>query len=59
MTDLTVALDCNSLLALPQHTSLDSDLDRIEIDAMEDGCRPGSARHHRITDLQHWIDLNA
>jgi hypothetical protein len=57
MTDLTAASDCNLLLALP-HT-LGPDVDIVEIDAMDDGCRPASARRHRITDLQHWIDLSA
>jgi hypothetical protein len=59
MTDLTPASDRNFLLTLPPPPPLDGDVDMREIDAMDDGCRPASARCYRITDLQHWIDLNA
>jgi hypothetical protein len=59
MTDLAAVSDGNFLLALPPPSTLDRDVDMHEIDAMDDGCRPASARHYRITDLQHWIDLSA
>ncbi len=59
MTDLTATPDRSLLQAFAPNTSPSGDADGLEIDALDEGGRPASARRHHVTDMQQWIDLSA